>query len=147
MRHLVTITIPQASPGLNAIMRMHFSAQARLKTDWWMLCQAELHRVPAVPKAQEGERRRVTFTRYSCQPLDQDNFTGGAKMVLDNFRRPRQQKNKRTGETVCWAGLQLIWDDDEPHLDAHYIQEKVAHKSETRTVICIEIFEPTGEQP
>ena len=128
MKTLVFISIPMASPGLNTLKRMHFAAQARLKTDWWMSTQCELHKVPAVPKAQEGEKRRVTFTRYSVQPLDPDNFVGGVKMILDNLRRPRQQKNKRTGETVCWAGLQLIYDDDEPHLEAMYFQERVGRR-------------------
>ncbi len=142
MKHLITISIPQASPGLNALNRMHFSDQARLKTDWWMLCQRELHKIPAAPKAKEGEKRRVTFTRYAVQILDQDNFTGGAKMLLDNLRRPRTVKNKKTGGVTCWAGLQLIWDDDESHLEAVYTQERVRTRAEMRTTITVEAFGP-----
>lgn len=134
MEHLATITISLATPSLNVLNTKHWSFKRKLKAEWFSLMNAALHTLKAVPKAKEGERRRVTFTRYSLRLLDVDNFSGGAKLVLDSLRRPRTDGKK------SWAGLQMIWDDDEAHVEAVYSQAKAATKKDVRTVITIERF-------
>ena len=134
MERLAIFTIWLATPSLNVLNTRHWSYKHKLKAEWFSLMNAALHAINVVPKAMEGERRRVIFIRYSLRPLDADNFSGGAKMILDNLRRPR------TDGKQAWAGLQMIWDDDEQHVETVYLQAKVKTKADVRPVITIERF-------
>ena len=76
----------------------------------------------AIPReTQSLQRVIVRFIGYRVRPLDPDNFAGGTKDLLDGLRH---------------AGL--ISGDEPWRIDFQTRQEKVAHRSEERTVIELE---------
>ena len=72
-------------------------------------------------KEESSERVIVRFIGFRCRPLDPDNFAGGCKDLLDSLRH---------------AGL--LHGDEPWRIDFQTRQEKVAHRSEERTVIELE---------
>jgi hypothetical protein len=71
----------------------------------------------------EGEearsrRTRIRITRYSCRPLDCDNYAGGCKPIIDQLRYAK-----------------LIRDDSPEDIEVEFKQVKVKHKTEERTEI------------
>ena len=73
-----------------------------------------------LPQAKERSRERsfVRITRYSCRPLDIDNFAGGCKPLIDQLR---------------YAGI--IRDDNPEAIQVEFLQFKVAHKAQERTEV------------
>lgn len=73
-----------------------------------------------LPKRKEtrSNRTRIIITRYSCRPLDCDNYAGGCKAIIDELRYAK-----------------LIQDDDPETIEVEFKQVKVAHKKEERTEI------------
>ena len=65
-----------------------------------------------------GNRTRIVITRYSCRPLDCDNFAGGCKPALDQLRYAK-----------------LIKDDSPEDIEVEFKQIKVKTKAEERTEI------------
>ena len=74
----------------------------------------------ALRKREEtcGNRTHIRITRYSCRPLDCDNFAGGCKPALDQLRYAK-----------------LIRDDSPEHIEVDFRQIKVKTKAEERTEI------------
>jgi Holliday junction resolvase RusA-like endonuclease len=77
----------------------------------------------ALPNTNEGKenskkRSFVRITRYSCRPLDCDNYAGGCKPLIDQLRYAK-----------------LIRDDDPESVQIEFIQVKVPKKTEERTEI------------
>jgi Holliday junction resolvase RusA-like endonuclease len=77
----------------------------------------------AFPNTNEGKenskkRSFVRITRYSCRPLDCDNYAGGCKPLIDQLRYAK-----------------LIRDDDPESVQIEFIQVKVPKKTEERTEI------------
>ena len=73
-----------------------------------------------LPQAKKGSKNRthIRIARYSCRPLDCDNYAGGCKALIDELR---------------YAGI--IQDDDPETIQVEFIQFKVPHKTEERTEI------------
>ena len=65
-----------------------------------------------------SNRTRIVITRYSCRPLDCDNYAGGCKPALDQLRYAK-----------------LIHDDSPEHIEVEFKQVKVKTKAEERTEI------------
>ena len=85
------------------------------------------HQAPALGatisrEVQSVPRVTVRFIGYRSRPLDPDNFAGGCKDLLDGLRH---------------AGL--IPGDEPWRINFETRQEKVAHASEEKTVIELEI--------
>jgi Holliday junction resolvase RusA-like endonuclease len=74
----------------------------------------------ALPKGEEtrSKRTRIIITRYSCRPLDCDNYAGGCKPIIDQLRYAK-----------------LIRDDSPEDIEVEFKQVKVKHKTEERTEI------------
>lgn len=79
-----------------------------------------------LPQAQERseDRTHIRITRYSCRPLDIDNFAGGCKPIIDELRYAK-----------------LITEDNPETIDVEFKQVKVSKKDQQRTEI--EISYPT----
>ena len=75
-------------------------------------------RVANEGKKDSKKRSFVRITRFSCRPLDCDNYAGGCKPLIDQLRYAK-----------------LIKDDDPESVQIEFIQVKVAHKTEERTEI------------
>jgi len=71
-------------------------------------------------KGKETSRQRTNLriTRYSCRPLDCDNYAGGCKAIIDELRYAK-----------------LIQDDDPETIEVEFKQIKVKHKAEEHTEI------------
>jgi hypothetical protein len=76
----------------------------------------------ALPQAQKGSKGRtnIVITRYSCRPLDIDNFAGGCKPIIDELRYAK-----------------LIAEDNPETIDVEFKQVKVSQKNQQRTEIQI----------
>jgi Holliday junction resolvase RusA-like endonuclease len=74
----------------------------------------------ALPQGEEtrSKRTRIIITRYSCRPLDCDNYAGGCKPIIDQLRYAK-----------------LIRDDSPEDIEVEFKQVKVKHKIEERTEI------------
>lgn len=74
----------------------------------------------ALPKGKEtrSKRTRIVITRYSCRPLDCDNYAGGCKPIIDQLRYAK-----------------LIRDDSPEDIEVEFKQVKVKHKTEEHTEI------------
>jgi hypothetical protein len=64
------------------------------------------------------QRTHIRITRYSCRPLDCDNYAGGCKPTLDQLRYAK-----------------LIKDDSPEDIEVDFRQVKVKTKNEERTEI------------
>lgn len=69
-------------------------------------------------KERSSKRSFVRITRYSCRPLDCDNYAGGCKPLIDQLRYAK-----------------LIRDDNPESVQIEFIQVKVSRKAEERTEI------------
>ena len=69
-------------------------------------------------KENSKKRSFVRITRYSCRPLDCDNYAGGCKPLIDQLRYAK-----------------LIRDDDPESVQIEFIQVKVSKKNQERTEI------------
>jgi Holliday junction resolvase RusA-like endonuclease len=65
-----------------------------------------------------SRRTHIRITRYSCRPLDCDNYAGGCKPALDQLRYAK-----------------LIKDDSPEDIEVDFRQVKVKTKKEERTEI------------
>lgn len=107
---MITLTIPEATPSLNTMMRRHWSVDMRLKKRWRQMVMVAA--CGKMPKAALN-RARITITRFSPRMLDADNCTGGAKHCIDGLK---------------WCGI--IADDTPEHIELTVRQEK--GKAQTR---------------
>jgi hypothetical protein len=74
----------------------------------------------ALRKGEEtrSKRTHLRITRYSCRPLDCDNYAGGCKPIIDQLRYAK-----------------LIRDDSPEDIEVDFRQVKVKTKKEERTEI------------
>jgi hypothetical protein len=74
----------------------------------------------ALPKREEtrSNRTHIRITRYSCRPLDCDNYAGGCKPIIDQLRYAK-----------------LIRDDSPEDIEVEFKQVKVKTKTQERTEI------------
>lgn len=114
---MITLDLPLAVPSLNAMNKMHWAKRNRLRGQWqWLVKAAVLNdriHVRIIPRA------KLTIERYGPKKLDNDNFVGGAKQLVDSLVREG-----------------FLVDDSPDHLVAQYIQ----HIDRTpRTIVHIEV--------
>jgi hypothetical protein len=69
-------------------------------------------------KETSRQRTHIRITRYSCRPLDCDNYAGGCKPIIDQLRYAK-----------------LIKDDSPEDIEVEFKQVKVKTKAEERTEI------------
>lgn len=74
----------------------------------------------ALRKGEEtrSTRTHLRITRYSCRPLDCDNYAGGCKPIIDQLRYAK-----------------LIRDDSPEDIEVEFKQVKVKTKTKERTEI------------
>lgn len=100
---MFTLNIPMPTPSLNAVNKMHWSVRNRLRGEWqWLVKAAVLQDRIHV---SSSEHVNVTIDRYGPRALDNDNFVGGAKQLMDS---------------LVWEGFLI--DDTPAHLTACYHQ-------------------------
>jgi len=114
---VITLDLPMAVQSLNYLNKCHWAKRNRLLGQWqWLVKAAVLNdriRVHVIPKA------KITIERYGPKKLDNDNFVGGAKGLVDSLVREG-----------------FLVDDSPDHLVAQYIQ----HIDKTpRTIVHIEV--------
>jgi hypothetical protein len=88
----MTLTIPEATPSLNASSGEHWTARHRRRTHWaWLVRIAKLEAVQAgggsaAPWGSEClTRASVKVERYGRRKLDYDNFVAGCKALIDSL--------------------------------------------------------------
>ena len=121
-------SIPEMTPGLNAMLRTHWVIRRNEKDRWyWMVLTASRN----VPKATK--LRWVTVTRYTPHRfLDRVNLWGGVKEVIEDNLRPAKVESgihktgKKKGQpwTRSQIGLGLIVDDSDQWCVLQVLQEK-----------------------
>jgi Holliday junction resolvase RusA-like endonuclease len=82
--------------------------------------QALKQTLDALREREEARSRRthIRITRYSCRPLDCDNYAGGCKPIIDQLRYAK-----------------LIRDDSPEDIEVEFKQVKVKTKTQERTEI------------
>ena len=119
---MITLEIPRATPSMNSTHHKHWRVMHAQKKLWLKEIWIAAHQVKGFAAwnklpAATWIRAKVTIERYSRGELDDDNFRGGLKSVLDAL--------KLNG---------LIIDDNSKHLELVATQ----HKGTPRTIIKIE---------
>lgn len=119
---MIVLDIPRATPSMNATHHKHWRVIYRQKKLWqaeiWAArVQAMFRPAGIICRYETPVRAKVTVERYSHGVLDDDNYRGGLKSVIDGL--------KSEG---------LIADDDPAHLELTATQ----HRGHPRTVIRIE---------
>jgi len=77
------LEIPEPTPSLNAILRMHWSSRIKFGERWeLLLLEARAHFMPAARR-----KRFVRITRVASRLLDLDNLWGGAKIPIDAMKK------------------------------------------------------------
>lgn len=99
----IEFTIPVLTPSNNELLRMHWTQRRKLKKDLakkvFLALIERGTRCPAEPLAHAY----IEIERFSSGELDDDNFQGGAKLLLDVLQRPSHTNPH---------GLSLIHDDN-----------------------------------
>ena len=105
-----------AVPSLNFLNKCHWAKRNRIRGQWqWLVRAAVLNDKIRVKRFDPA---KVTIERFGPRMLDDDNFRGGAKGLMDSL-----------------VSEGFLADDSPDHLVAQYIQ----HISKTaRTIVHIE---------
>ena len=115
----LTVSLPIATPSLNTLLRAHWNKRKQLKQafKWELLvagaCEDKY-------KVNGAKNRRVAIKAFRARLLDQDNFIGGLKPLLDGL-----------------IELELIHDDGPEYLDLKAEQIK-ARRIDQRLEIIVE---------
>jgi hypothetical protein len=115
----LTFSLPVTTPSLNQLLRTHWSKRKQLKQGfkWEALvagaCESQY-------KVNGMKRRRILIRAFRARLLDQDNFIGGLKPLLDGL-----------------IELELLHDDGPEYLELRAEQLK-AEKVDQRLEIIIE---------
>ena len=112
---MVRIEIPQPTPSLNVLLRMHHHAKKRLRDQYTTILRSHAN---AVSRAKPGQFRKVWIERRGVRLIDHDNLVGGAKPLLDALER---------------SGL--IWRDSPKFLRVEYSQTKTSAKRASTLVV------------
>jgi hypothetical protein len=113
---VIAFTLPEATPSLNTLLRLHWSAKMRLRSRWQWLVRAAIADLKLKP--EHLGYARVTIERFSPRRLDADNFAGGAKQLMD-----------------CLVREGFIQDDSPRYIECEYRQHFGA---EAKTLVKIE---------
>jgi hypothetical protein len=115
----LTVNLPVTTPSLNKLLRAHYRERKRMKKgfEWEFLvagaCEPQY-------KINGMKKRRVEIRAFWSRLLDQDNFIGGLKPLLDGL-----------------IELELLHDDSPEYLELKAEQIK-ASKVDQRLEIIIE---------
>jgi Holliday junction resolvase RusA-like endonuclease len=86
----VRLTLQSIPTSTNQLERMHWAVKKRLRSQLqWELTAALAdvgRKLPPLLYGKAAPKRRVTITAYRPRRLDQDNATGGCKVLLDAMR-------------------------------------------------------------
>ena len=82
----VVLVIPDAAPGLNRMMRMHWAKRVKEVARWKRLVWAARCQVLASKPAKPTGKVRVEIERRSPWLLDPDNADGSAKHIVDALK-------------------------------------------------------------
>jgi hypothetical protein len=99
----ITLTIPKASPSLNATTRAHWSKYYRLKRLWEKLIWVAKHEAEVYDDPM-FKHFRITITRLGKRLLDVDNLVGATKPLIDSLKALRlivDDSPDRMALTVC----------------------------------------------
>ena len=125
-------------PSENDIRGAHWSAlraiKRRLYTSLLATAKGDLSKL-----RKERVKRRVVFVRGlggRAKELDEDNFIGGLKPVLDCLKPEKLGKNKQ-GKLTVIPGLGLIKDDSRQWVETEHFQ----NKTEVPGWVRVEIWE------
>lgn len=115
---VIRFTIFQLTPSLNQLLRMHYRKRKRLKDSFlWEikanLFEQDLEIEPSPPK------RRLSVVSYRKKLLDQDNYIGGLKLLIDSL-----------------VDLGLVSDDSPEFLELERLEQR-KDLINSRTEICI----------
>lgn len=78
---MIVLTIPEATPSLNSMLRMHWARKSRMRERWgWLVREARLE---ARARPRPTAYAAVTIERFGPKSLDHDNLVGGCKPILD----------------------------------------------------------------
>jgi hypothetical protein len=121
--------LPSANDRLvNGRDRKSRAIYARKRDDWAALLTlaAKMAGIPAATG-----KRRVTFVRIMGKrqrAFDDDDLSGGCKLVRDAMKRPHKWTKKigKVSVPMLTAGASLIVDDGAKWIDAVYMQERAA---------------------
>ena len=120
---MITVKIPVATPSLNETNRWQRRERWKIKSHRETMRDAvwaELIRVGMWPIPAPDRRVDIRITRYSAGELDDDNYRGGAKYLMDALTE-----------------LSLIRDDSPEWVHVAYKQRKCP-KGEGHTVVEID---------
>lgn len=112
------LQLPEPTPSRNQFHHKHWRVEHTAKKRWGkMIAIAAMHArtLPAIGK------RRVRVDRYGMRRLDEDNFIGGLKGILDSMRE-----------------LGLLVDDNAASLELLCRQLRPEPRQKPFTVITIE---------
>ena len=117
----LTLGFPITTPSLNTLLRSHWDKRKQLKQGfkWEILvaggCEDKY-------KINGAKKRRVEIKAFRSKLLDQDNFIGGLKPLLDGL-----------------IELELIHDDGPEFLDLRAEQIKSAKANQRLEIIIEEV--------
>lgn len=117
---MITLQIPEPTPSLNEFINKHWTKYRSYRRHWSMLVLVAKNRASVGPW-EPFKKSKVTITRENYRLLDEDNLTGGAKLVCDGLRDQR-----------------LLVDDSPDHMQLTVTQVKIPRCQFPRTTITIE---------
>lgn len=115
---MLVIEIPQPTPSLNYLRKLHFCEYKRLRDQFTTIFRTS---ATEETRCKPNQLRRITISRFAPRRLDHDNFVGGCKPLVD---------------ALNLAGL--IWNDDPNSVDIDYRQIKCKTK-DAKTMINIDL--------
>ena len=113
---MIRFTIPEALPGQNVLLRMHWAKRRDMRARVaWSIRAALLERGTGFLLGSPPIRRcRISLTRLCRKPLDPDNLPSSFKFVLDCLQPPSPRHPN---------GLGVIADDSAACLvESRYLQ-------------------------
>lgn len=123
----IKIEIKTLTPSNNKLIRMHFRNYKKFKDRLaWELFAELVDHDDQIPKATNPEDyRKVKLNSYRVSLLDEDNFNGGLKPLID-----------------CMKELKVIYDDSPKYFSYEAEQVKVSKKSDQKTEIIFFLTQP-----
>lgn len=118
---MISLKFDEPTPSLNLIVNKHWSKAREYKVYWHMMVRAAKGRAKIWSTQPPYERARVTIIRENNRLLDQDNFVGGCKYLIDGLRVHG-----------------LIVNDDAQHIEVIYLQRQIQKRDGPRTLVHIE---------
>lgn len=97
---MIKLILTQLTPSNNKLLRMHYRKRKRLKESYMWELLAVMNENNITSDVVAGDRRRLTIISYRKKLLDQDNFIGGLKLLIDSL-----------------VDVHLLYDDSLEYLD------------------------------